>query len=256
MKIIGFAGPAGVGKNTAALALSTEWQTQALAIAGPLYDGLSGLMGMETSVITLAELCEDRDYKRQPTTSLGNLTPRRALQLFGDWVRETMGQDYLLKRLEHRIAHLRTSRIRRRSSPSRISARKRKPRGCGAKAVWWCTSAGPRAISPSGMAQITAQNSRSPCTRATCTCSTSAPSTICTPRCAAWCASGCARESPHERPRPPAAPRPVQLHGEPALPPDPARGQALPGTLLAGREVRPVLVLAPLPAQRRRAPPA
>jgi len=96
MKIIGFAGPAGVGKNTAALALSTEWQTQALAIAGPLYDGLSGLMGMETSVITLAELCEDRDYKRQPTTSLGNLTPRRALQLFGDRVRGTMGQDYLL----------------------------------------------------------------------------------------------------------------------------------------------------------------
>lgn len=106
MKIIGFAGPAGVGKNTAALALSTEWQTQALAIAGPLYDGLSGLMGIETSVITLAELCEDRDYKRQPTTSLGNLTPRRALQLFGDWVRGTMGQDYLLKRLDHRIAHL------------------------------------------------------------------------------------------------------------------------------------------------------
>jgi len=106
MKIIGFAGPAGVGKNTAALALATDWQTKAEAIAGPLYDGLSGLIGMDTSAVTLADLCEDRTYKRTPCSSLGNLTPRRSLQLFGDWVRQTFGQDYLLKRLEARLAQL------------------------------------------------------------------------------------------------------------------------------------------------------
>lgn len=107
MKLIAFAGPAGAGKNSAARGLSTRYETSELAMADPLYDALGILMGIQpTADQDLRALCEDREFKHTASALLGGRSPREALQQLGDWVRQTLGQDFLIRRAEDRLAVL------------------------------------------------------------------------------------------------------------------------------------------------------
>ena len=107
MKLIAFAGRAGSGKNTAARGLSAHYETSELAMADPLYDALGALIGLSPfDDNDLRTLCEDRDFKRAAHKALGGLSPREALQQLGDWVRSSLGQDFLLRRAEERLAIL------------------------------------------------------------------------------------------------------------------------------------------------------
>ena len=108
MKLIGLAGGAGAGKNTAAATMddALPLSVATFAIAAPLYQALGGLMGIGPLDDDLSFLCQDREFKAAPNRQLGGLSPRHALQQFGDWVRETLGQDYLLSRLTEELRHV------------------------------------------------------------------------------------------------------------------------------------------------------
>ena len=120
MKLIAFAGRAGSGKNTAARGLSAHYETSELAMADPLYDALGALIGLSPfDDNDLRTLCEDRDFKRAAHKALGGLSPREALQQLGDWVRSSLGQDFLLRRAEERlrVAPRRKGGVTRRADP-------------------------------------------------------------------------------------------------------------------------------------------
>lgn len=110
MKLIAFAGRAGSGKNTATEALSKRFETSELAFADPLYDALSAMMGLQPMTDhDLRKLCQDRDFKESPSSALSGMSPRQALQQLGDWVRATFGADYLIRRVQERLANIENS---------------------------------------------------------------------------------------------------------------------------------------------------
>lgn len=114
MKLIAFTGPLGSGKNTAAenLGASLDATVALLAFATPLYEGLSSIMGLCPIADSLEYLCEDREFKETPNARLRGLSPRQGLQRLGDWVRENLGQDYLIRAVEQRIAEIEDSQFR------------------------------------------------------------------------------------------------------------------------------------------------
>jgi len=96
--LIGLAGAAGAGKDTAAMHLSQERQFIAMALADPLYEMVAAMTGIA------AERLADRNVKETTIGWLG-ASPRRLLQTIGtEWGRGTLGDDVWVKHLFRRMA--------------------------------------------------------------------------------------------------------------------------------------------------------
>lgn len=74
MILVGLAGPAGCGKDTAAKYLSDKCDFAWYAFADPLRAALNAMFGWGE------EQWEDREWRQTPLKVLGNQTPRRAIQ--------------------------------------------------------------------------------------------------------------------------------------------------------------------------------
>ena len=106
--IIGFAGPAGVGKDTTAAILaayltSAGAQVKHESFAAPLYEGLSGITGIPVQVLS------DQRWKNQHLTwpgaprGMADWTPRELMQWLGTEVfREQFGSDFWINRFRDR----------------------------------------------------------------------------------------------------------------------------------------------------------
>lgn len=85
--VIGMCGPAGAGKNTAADVLKLVGGYTPIALADPIYAGLSAMLGIPVDQL------QDRGQKESPIDWLGE-SPRRLLQTLGtEWGRDTIRQD-------------------------------------------------------------------------------------------------------------------------------------------------------------------
>lgn len=104
MILIGLAGPAGTGKTTAADHLVRTRDAVAVSIAEPLYEILAICLNMTTEAV--AHAAEDREWKEAPHPLLKGKSPRRMLQSIGDSLRNQLGDLFLIKHLEYRIADL------------------------------------------------------------------------------------------------------------------------------------------------------
>ncbi|WP_414430821.1 hypothetical protein ACMG4M_05175 [Alcanivorax sp. IL3] len=96
MKIIAFTGPGGAGKNNAAEALSTRWQTSEVAFAAPLYEMAAVALGITPE--------EVNQLKQQ-----GDKAARALLEQLGDVVRKTIRPDYLIVRMVDTLRELEDS---------------------------------------------------------------------------------------------------------------------------------------------------
>lgn len=96
MKIIAFTGPGGAGKNTAAEALATQWHTNEVAFATPLYDMAAAALGHTPEQINQLE-------------QQGDKAIRALLEQLGDVVRNTIRPDYLIVRLVDTLRELEDS---------------------------------------------------------------------------------------------------------------------------------------------------
>lgn len=93
--IIGLVGGARVGKNTIGERLAVQHGFWTLAFSEPLYDGLE-------ATLNLAEATTDPEMKDEQIPGLGK-SLRELLQGYGDWLRATLGDDILIRRLEERM---------------------------------------------------------------------------------------------------------------------------------------------------------
>jgi hypothetical protein len=98
-RVIGFAGPAGVGKTTAACIVTADFpRYKRLSFADPIR---SMLLALGLTHEALAE------RKHDPHPLLCGQTPRFAMQRLGtEWGRNTIGPDIWLRAAEHRIKQL------------------------------------------------------------------------------------------------------------------------------------------------------
>ena len=88
--IIGFCGPAGSGKSTAAAHLVAHYGFTRVRFAGPLKAMMRALGCSEREV--------DGDLKETPCALLGGRTPRQAMQWLGtEWGREMIAGDLWLR---------------------------------------------------------------------------------------------------------------------------------------------------------------
>lgn len=94
MKLIALCGAAGAGKDTVADMLPYP----KLAFADLLYDEVALDFGVEVSML------KDRRNKETPQKWLGSLSPREALQLWGDYRRD-VDPDYFVKAMEARLCN-------------------------------------------------------------------------------------------------------------------------------------------------------
>lgn len=86
--IVGFAGAAGSGKDTAALALIEKMGYVKGSFAAPLKEMLNTLFGWQMSD------WDSLDWKETPNDGAYGLTPRFVAQTFGtDWGRNTINED-------------------------------------------------------------------------------------------------------------------------------------------------------------------
>lgn len=91
--LIGFAGRAGCGKDTAANYLAREMGFKTMAFAAPLKKTAAALFGLPEGYF------HDRDLKERPLEDWDGLSPRHMLQLLGtEAVRNTFGTDFWIKR--------------------------------------------------------------------------------------------------------------------------------------------------------------
>lgn len=86
-RTIGFCGPAGAGKSTAAERLMLRWQFQRVRFAGPLKAMMLAL-GLDPAQV-------DGDRKEEPSALLCGRTPRQAMQWLGtEWGRNLIGEGF------------------------------------------------------------------------------------------------------------------------------------------------------------------
>lgn len=86
-RVIGFCGPAGAGKSTAADRLVRRWRFSRVRFAGPLKAMMRAL--------GLSEAQVDGDLKESPCELLCGRTPRQAMQWLGtEWGREKIDQNF------------------------------------------------------------------------------------------------------------------------------------------------------------------
>jgi len=84
---IGFCGPAGAGKSTAAEHLMLKWHFQRVRFAGPLKAMMLAL-GLDPAQV-------DGDRKEEPSALLCGRTPRQAMQWLGtEWGRNLIGEGF------------------------------------------------------------------------------------------------------------------------------------------------------------------
>lgn len=87
VRTIGFCGPAGAGKSTAADRLVQRWRFNRVRFAGPLKAMMASL-GLSAEQL-------DGALKEQPTPLLLGRTPRQAMQWLGtEWGRELIGAEF------------------------------------------------------------------------------------------------------------------------------------------------------------------
>lgn len=87
IRTIGFCGPAGAGKSTAAERLVKRWRFNRVRFAGPLKAMMLAL-GLSAEQV-------DGDQKEEPTPLLCGRTPRQAMQWLGtEWGRNLIGPEF------------------------------------------------------------------------------------------------------------------------------------------------------------------
>lgn len=87
VRTIGFCGPAGAGKSTAAEHLMRHWRFQRVRFAGPLKAMMLAL-GLDPAQV-------DGDRKEEPSPLLCGRTPRQAMQWLGtEWGRNLIGPEF------------------------------------------------------------------------------------------------------------------------------------------------------------------
>lgn len=87
VRTIGFCGPAGAGKSTAAEHLVKHWRFSRVRFAGPLKAMLLAL-GLDPDQV-------DGDRKEEPSPLLCGRTPRQAMQWLGtEWGRQLIGDGF------------------------------------------------------------------------------------------------------------------------------------------------------------------
>src|SRR5690606_5094515 len=96
--------PAGAGKDTAAKHLNARYDGVVMTIAEPLYEVLAVLL--QCPLEEVLELANDRHWKETPLPELAGRSPRQMLQLIGDTLRQHLGEDYLIRHLQIRIADI------------------------------------------------------------------------------------------------------------------------------------------------------
>lgn len=100
LKIIGLTGPAGAGKDTAALHLCAAYGFASFALADPIRKGIMAMFDMAEVELV------DRSKKEQPIYWLGK-SPRQLMQTLGtEWGRQHVADDIWLRLADQRIAHL------------------------------------------------------------------------------------------------------------------------------------------------------
>lgn len=93
---VGLTGPAGCGKDTAAVGLCNALGYERFAFADPIKDALAGMLSIDRGWL------DDRAYKELPLEGLG-VSPRRLAQTLGtEWGRDVVDQDWWLKLMEFR----------------------------------------------------------------------------------------------------------------------------------------------------------
>lgn len=97
MKIIGLAGPKGVGKNTVARLVAPANRWVHAAFADPIYQAVQFALNIPR------ETLEDRAAKEEPIGWLG-VSPRHLLQTLGtEWGRKLVRDDLWIKLMERRL---------------------------------------------------------------------------------------------------------------------------------------------------------
>jgi hypothetical protein len=87
IRTIGFCGPAGAGKSTAAEHLMRHWRFQRVRFAGPLKAMMLAL-GLDPAQV-------DGERKEEPSALLCGRTPRQAMQWLGtEWGRHLIGEGF------------------------------------------------------------------------------------------------------------------------------------------------------------------
>jgi len=99
--IIGLAGPAGVGKTTAAKWLQRSADYKLISFANPLKESLVVLTGLDLSWFT------DQDKKEREIPWIPNITPRKLMQLFAtEFIRDVICHDFFIQRMQQQISQL------------------------------------------------------------------------------------------------------------------------------------------------------
>jgi uncharacterized protein YqjF (DUF2071 family) len=105
MIIIGFTGPAGCGKDTAAMALVRQLGFSRMSFAAPIKEALDAIFGW-----TPAEW-QDRIWKEAPIINMP-VSPRQLAQTLGtEWGRDTVDPDFWVKVLEYRMYTIASTKI-------------------------------------------------------------------------------------------------------------------------------------------------
>jgi len=102
MKIVGIAGPAGVGKDTFAELLLSAYKGSRVAFADPLRAALTALLSVPMSTFI------DRDKKEAPLPGFpDHVTPRFLAQTLGtEWARDIVCNDFWTRLIEWKIKTL------------------------------------------------------------------------------------------------------------------------------------------------------
>ena len=96
--IVGFCGPIGCGKSTAAKYLCERYDFERRRFAGPLKDMMLAL-GLTHDEV-------DGDLKEKPCELLGGKTPRHAMQTLGtEWGRNLIDSDLWVRAFERELSY-------------------------------------------------------------------------------------------------------------------------------------------------------
>ena len=100
MLIIGFTGPAGCGKDTAALALVRQLGFVRFSFAAPIKDALNGIFGWSDGD------WQNREWKEENLPDI-DASPRRLAQTLGtEWARDIVHPNFWVLVLKHRLRRL------------------------------------------------------------------------------------------------------------------------------------------------------
>ena len=100
LRIVGLTGPIGVGKDTVAKYLASQYGATQLAFADPIKEIAAIILGIPVA--------EQEPFKNHPFPQLGGLTLRQLYQRVGtDWFVATFGKNFWIDHLERRMNDLR-----------------------------------------------------------------------------------------------------------------------------------------------------